>query len=62
MKKVIGAYTNTPLILRIAIGLVIGICLGVLIPEGASFVAAFGNVFVSALKGIAPILVFVLVD
>lgn len=61
MKKVIGAYTNTPLILRIAIGLVIGICLGVLIPEGASFVAAFGNVFVSALKGIAPILVFVLV-
>ena len=61
MKKVLGVYTKTPLILRIAIGLVIGICLGVFVPQGAGFVAVFGNVFVSALKGIAPILVFVLV-
>ncbi len=60
MKKVLGLYVKTPLILRIAIGLVIGICFGVFLPQ-ASFVAVFGNIFVGALKAIAPILVFVLV-
>ena len=60
MKKVFNAYLNTPLILRIAIGLVIGIALGLLLPS-LSFVAVFGTVFVGALKAIAPILVFVLV-
>ncbi len=60
MKKVLSAYTNTPLILRIAIGLVIGICLGLWVPQ-AGFVSIFGDVFVGALKGIAPVLVFVLV-
>ncbi|MBR5308268.1 MAG: serine/threonine transporter SstT [Clostridia bacterium] len=60
MKKVLGAYTKSPLILRIAIGLVIGICLGLFLPK-ASFVTVFGDIFVGALKAIAPILVFVLV-
>lgn len=60
MKKVFGMYTKSPLILRIAIGLVIGICLGLWVPQ-ASFVTIFGDVFVGALKAIAPILVFVLV-
>ena len=60
MKKVLKFYTNSPLILRIAVGLIIGICLGLLFPQ-ATFVATFGSVFVGALKAIAPILVFVLV-
>lgn len=60
MKKVLNFYVKTPLILRIAIGLVIGISLGVFLPQ-ASFVTIFGDVFVGALKAIAPILVFVLV-
>lgn len=60
MKKVLGFYTKTPLILRIAIGLVIGICLGIWVPQ-ATFVSVFGDLFVGALKAIAPILVFVLV-
>ena len=60
MKKTFQFYTATPLILRIAIGLVIGVCLGIFWPQ-ASFVATFGNVFVGALKSIAPVLVFVLV-
>ncbi len=60
MKKVLEMYVKVPLILRIAIGLVIGVCLGLLVPA-ASFVTVFGNVFVGALKGVAPILVFVLV-
>ncbi len=60
MKKILGYYVGAPLILRIAIGLVIGICLGLLLPE-ATFVATLGQIFVGALKAIAPILVFVLV-
>ena len=60
MKKVLNLYTKSPLILRIAIGLVIGVCLGIWVP-GASFVTILGDIFVGALKGIAPILVFVLV-
>ena len=60
MKKTFQIYTKTPLILRIFIGLVIGVCLGILLPQ-ATFVTIFGNVFVGALKSIAPILVFVLV-
>ncbi len=60
MKKILGFYVKAPLILRIAIGLVIGICFGVFLPQ-ASFIAVFGNIFVGALKAIAPILVFVLV-
>ena len=60
MRKVFAYYTKSPLMLRIAIGLVIGICLGLWVPQ-AGFVAVFGNVFVGALKAIAPVLVFVLV-
>ena len=60
MKKIFGFYTKVPLILRIAIGLVIGVSLGLWVPQ-ASFVTLFGDIFVGALKAIAPILVFVLV-
>ena len=60
MKKVLGFYTKVPLILRIAIGLVIGILLGLFVKE-ATFVAVFGDIFVGALKALAPLLVFVLV-
>ena len=60
MKRIFGFYTGVPLILRIAIGLVIGLCLGLLLPE-ASFVSVLGEIFVGALKAIAPVLVFVLV-
>ena len=60
MKKVLKFYIDTPLILRIAVGLVIGILFGLFLPK-ATFLAVFGNVFVGALKSIAPVLVFVLV-
>ena len=60
MKNIFGFYTKTPLILRIAIALVIGITLGLWVPQ-ASFITIFGDIFVGALKAIAPILVFVLV-
>ena len=60
MKKAVQSYVKTPLILRIAIGLVIGAALGILLPQ-ATLIAIFGSIFVGLLKGIAPILVFVLV-
>ncbi len=60
MKKIADVYTKVPLILKIAIGIVIGAILGIFVPQ-ASFVAIFGDVFVGALKAIAPLLVFVLV-
>ena len=60
MKKIFSFYSKTPLILRIAIGLLIGVCLGLWVPK-ASFVTVFGDIFVGALKAIAPVLVFVLV-
>lgn len=60
MKKLLSFYSKSPLILRIAIGLIIGACLGLWVPQ-ASFVTVLGDVFVGALKAIAPVLVFVLV-
>ena len=60
MKKVIKAYAESSLILRILIGLVIGVSLGLWVPQ-AEFVSIFGDIFVGALKAIAPILVFFLV-
>lgn len=53
-------YVKFPLIARIAIGLALGAILGFLAPS-ITFVATFGDMFVGALKSIAPILVFVLV-
>lgn len=60
MKNVFSLYIKSPLILRIAIGLIIGVCLGLWVPQ-VNFVTVFGDIFVGALKAIAPILVFVLV-
>lgn len=60
MKKIIKTWNNMSLILRILIGLIIGAVLGLLFPQ-AAWVSLFGDIFVGALKAIAPILVFVLV-
>lgn len=61
LKKVISAYSNVSLILRIAIGLVIGAVLALVCP-GAVWIEELGSLFVGALKSIAPILVFVIVS
>lgn len=58
--KIIKKYNETSLILRIVIGLAIGVILGLLIP-GKPLLPIFGKLFVGALKSVAPILVFVLV-
>lgn len=60
MKKLIKKWNDISLIIRIAIGLVIGAILGVTIPN-VSVITILGSIFVGALKAIAPILVFVLI-
>lgn len=52
---------RTSLVTQIVIGLIAGILLAWLAPAAALSVAFVGKVFVSALKAVAPILVFVLV-
>ena len=61
MKKIVSKYVEMSLIIRILIGLIIGAAIGLLFPGKAAWVGILGDVFVGALKGIAPILVFVLV-
>lgn len=60
MKKILKKYTETNLILRILIGLLIGAVLGFFLPQWTA-IGILGDVFVGALKAIAPLLVFVLV-
>lgn len=59
-KSIAAKYNSISLILRIATGLVLGAVLALALPQ-ASFIAEFGNLFVGALKAIAPVLVFVIV-
>lgn len=54
-------YQETALIKLIAVGLIIGIAIAVGVPQAVPAVKIFGDLFVKALKGVAPILVFVLV-
>lgn len=49
------------LIKQIAVGLVIGILIAVFVPSLVPVLTIFGDLFVRALKGVAPVLVFFLV-
>lgn len=59
-KQILAKYTSVSLMLRIFIGLFVGATLGLLLPQWTG-IAILGRMFVSALKGIAPVLVAVLV-
>lgn len=54
-------FLQASLVKQIVVGLVLGIALGLTFPEVAKSVGLLGSLFVAALKGVAPILVFVLV-
>ena len=60
MMGIIKKWNALSLIVRILIGLIIGAVLGFVAP-GLSWIGVLGELFVGALKAIAPILVFVLV-
>lgn len=59
-RKAVLAYNSVSLIMRILIGIIAGTILAFLTP-GAALVSILGEIFVGALKAVAPILVFVLV-
>ena len=72
LKTIARKYTEISLIKRIIVGLVIGVVLALLMPAAvvdgndilmgvSEFIALLGSLFVSALKAVAPILVFFLV-
>ncbi len=60
MKNVWEKWTGISLVKRIVVGLIIGVILALVAPK-ASGIGVLGDVFVGALKGIAPLLVFFLV-
>ncbi len=60
MKSLVKKYTETSLIIRIICGLIIGAILGLVCPQ-LTGIGILGDVFVGALKGAAPVLVFILV-
>ena len=57
---IIKKWNSLSLIVRILIGLVIGAALGFAVPQ-LTWIGVLGELFVGALKAVAPILVFVLV-
>lgn len=60
MKNAIKKWNSISLVKRIIVGLIIGIILGLVVPQ-ASGISILGDLFVGALRGIAPVLVFFLV-
>lgn len=64
MNQILGVLKKIltgSLVLQIVIGILAGIIIAMISPESANSVGLFGNLFVTALKAVAPILVFVLV-
>lgn len=60
LRGVADKYNGVSLIIRILVGLIAGTALALVVPH-MTWIGEFGTLFVSALKAVAPILVFVLV-
>lgn len=60
LRGVADKYNGVSLIIRIIVGLIAGTALTLVVPH-MTWISEFGTLFVSALKAVAPILVFVLV-
>jgi len=60
-RTLINRVMSGSLVLQIAIGIVLGIGLALVSPSAARSVMLLGNLFVAALKAVAPVLVLVLV-
>jgi len=61
LSKIFDWFGQFSLVSRIAIGIALGATLGSLSPDTANSVSFLGSLFVSALKAVAPVLVFMLV-
>ena len=60
VKNILQKWNSISLVKRIICGLIIGIILGLTVPQ-ATGISILGDLFVGALRGIAPVLVFFLV-
>ena len=60
IKNLVEKYNSVNLVTRIFIGIIVGVVLAVIIPQ-QSWISVLGDLFVGALKAIAPMLVFILV-
>ena len=56
-----SALARLSLVSRILIAIILGIAIAVIFPSGAAQLGLLGDLFIKALKSVAPILVFVLV-
>ena len=61
LRPLLHIINHTSLVAQIALGLLAGILLAWLWPESTASVGFLGNLFISALKAVAPVLVFILV-
>ena len=61
MKELFKKWNRLSLVQQIVIGLIIGIVLAQAAPDKLSGITIFGDLFVGALKAVAPVLVFFLV-
>ena len=60
LKRIVNKYTETSLIIRILIGMAIGVVLALAVPQFTG-IKILGDLFVGALKAIAPLLVCLLI-
>ncbi|MEG6586889.1 serine/threonine transporter SstT [Dendrosporobacter sp. 1207_IL3150] len=60
-KSLFSAISKVSLVKQILVGLVLGLLVALYAPDLAGRVAILGNLFVGALKAVAPVLVFVLI-
>jgi serine/threonine transporter len=60
IKMIVEKYNKTNLVLRIFIGIIIGVALAITLPK-MEWLSVLGDLFVGALKAIAPMLVLILV-
>lgn len=56
-----SAFTRLSLVTRIVIAIILGVLVAVVTPQYAPYLKILGDLFIKALKSVAPILVFVLV-
>ena len=61
LSSIVSLLNRTGLVVQIMVGMVAGVVLALLAPDWAGEVSLLGQLFISALKSVAPVLVFILV-
>ena len=56
-----SAFARLSLVTRILIAIILGMVVAFVFPNAAPYLSLLGDLFIKALKSVAPILVFVLV-